>query len=383
MKKLALLLALCLLVSLAACTKAEDPNNLFELPEGATPTEAQSQGKNPTPPEEDGYAYGNMQKDRDFVSYQGKVLFLDLTPDNPEESGDGRLEMYSLDKETGEISPFCTDAACTHITYITTKCPAAYATWNLEQYDGKLYVLCSGWDDDGFSCWYPAEYKNGKFRQLFDGDVRSFIHGNGNLYAATADGSLLVLPDSSKKPEILVDEYSSSLQAVFGNYLYGSGGGGITRLDLEAEKPQEELIVPDTWAWFTDGEHIFYVSMEDNLLYRCSTDGSSPELMLSEPIHPGSMNMDDEYLYFRLWSDEIYEGEDAIGHNLYRLAKEGTAEPELIATLPFTWYYEVYVIPGYDNLIIGYTSNEAPFGVQYYLVPKTGGTATPLELPDM
>lgn len=381
MKKLAILLAVLCLLSLAACTKAEDPNNLFELPEGATPTEAPPQEKDTAPLEEDGYAYGNMQKDRSFVSHQGNIIFLHLKPGDPDVSSNGQMRMYSMDKETSVVSPFCTDAACTHVTYITTKCPAAYCSGNLEQYQGKLYMTCVGATGKDWSRHYPTEYKNGKFRKIFDGDIRGFVHGNGNLYAKTEDSSLIVLPEGKHKPEILVDEYNSTPHAVFGHYLYGSGFGGVTRVDLEAENPQEELIVPNTWAGLTDGDHIFYVS-EENLLYRCNMDGSSPELMLQEPVHAASMNFDDEYLYFRLWSDEIRTGEDKIVHNLYRLCKDGASEPEIIATLPFTGYYEIYVIPGYDNLMIGYDPDDPPFGFQYYLVPKSGGDATRLELPD-
>ena len=376
MKKLAFLLSVLCLLGLTACTKAEDPNNLFELPEGVTPTEALPQEKDAEPPKDTAYAYGNLQKNGECVNYQGRILFSHLRmsgPDATSTGSSGKFQLYYMDKDTYEVSPFCTDAGCTHITYVTDKCAADYVLGTLEQYEGKLYADASDWN------WYVAEYKNGKFRQMFDGDIRGFVHGNGNLYARTADGSLLVLPEGSKKPKILVDEYNFTPCAVFGNYLYGNNGLDIARLDLEAENPQAEVILSNV-SGVIDGTYIYYVSGLDRSLYRCSLDGSNPELMLQEPVLAASLNFDEDYLYYRLYEEDLFGSEESC--NLYRLPKDGSAGPEKITTLPMSSYTTIYTIPGYDKLFV-IVRPDGDKEDEIYLVPKAGGSPIHLELPDV
>lgn len=115
------------------------------------------------------------------------------------------------------------------------KCAAGGAWCNLEQYNGKMYALTTGWE--------IMELKDGKFEKIVNGAVSNFWHANGKMYAVTRDGSLAEFEEGSKKPNILVDEYSGYWNLVFGQYLYAREEGGISRVDLSAENPQKEMIL--------------------------------------------------------------------------------------------------------------------------------------------
>lgn len=194
------------------------------------------------------------------MAYGDEILFL--------RNKDGRFILYAVDMETGKVSTFCKDAACTHQA---SKCAAANVSANLEQYNGKLYAMDNNWK--------IMELKNGKFEQIADGQVNQSWHAHGNMYAPTRDGSLVVFENGSRKPRILIDEYSVYYSVVFGRYLYGSRPQTVTRVDLTAEEPEQEVIVQGSGYATIDGEHIYYVDEMTNHLYRCNMDGSSVELL--------------------------------------------------------------------------------------------------------
>ena len=342
---------------LAACAPAGDPEQLFGSPaptaqgqgDGAGPDAAALPGSGAEP----GYPYGNMQKNApsgNFMPYQGQIVFLsnDLA--------------YTYDPATGAVSLLCRDATCSHLL-----CVAGTPWTNLESYDGTLYAMVRG--------WYITALKNGSFETISDGAVYSFWHANGLLYARTQDSSLVVFEPGSDTPRILIDEYTAIWNVVFGNYLYGSTGQGAIRIDLTADEPKAEIIVPGDVTPLVDGEHIYYVA-GDGCFYRCELDGSAPLLLCEQNVLPASWNYDEDYLYFRFYDDSFFEGEDTLGHTIYRMSKSDPGHIEPLAEFPDT-VYQIYLVPGCDQLFV---TRHATDGI--YLVEKQSGEVTELDLPE-
>ena len=106
---------------------------------------------------------------------------------------------------------------------------------NLESYDGKLYVL------------NPAsqamEVKSDTLDPIIDGGLYSFWHSQGDLYVKTKDSSLLVYENGGGEPRTVLEEFTGIWSVVFGQYLYANVEENIVRVDLEANEPQEEVLV--------------------------------------------------------------------------------------------------------------------------------------------
>ena len=77
---------------------------------------------------------------------------------------------------------------------------------------------------------------------------------------------------------------------MFGQYLYANVEENIVRVDLEANEPQEEVLVKNAGG-VIDGNHIYYVDYESWHLYRCDMDGSNPVLIVEKPVLLASMNL--------------------------------------------------------------------------------------------
>lgn len=316
------------------------------------------------------YQFGNMQKNAppgNYMDYGDKILFENYSDEL------GRFMWYTLDKATGEVRCFCSDASCDHTL---PTCDGVAGMGNLEQYDGKMYALDSAWQ--------ITELKDGEFKKIVDGAVYNFWHANDNLYAVTRDGSLVVFENGSKTPTILIDEYTDRWNVVFGNYLYGCNSEGGSRVDLSAKNPQKEMIVDSEFS-MVDGEHIYYCDNKTFLLYRCDMDGSNVQQLTEQPVHPASRNFDDEYFYFAMVSKLTSDTIEA--HDIYRMSKENPEEMVKIATIEKNSVGGSYVVPGYNNLIFStqYTIGEG-FDTQYinemYLVAKDGSKVEKLEIPE-
>ena len=354
-----LFLALCLALFLAACAKAEDPDNLFEIDpalSGSEPAPAPLEEPEAAPADAGDYPYGNMQKNAPpggFMLYGGEVVFF------------RDQLLYAFDPATEEVNLLCRDATCSHIACVSG---APFA--NVEQYGGRLYAMDAGWQ--------ITELQGGKYERIAEGGVYSFWHAGGKLYAVTQDGSLVTF-EKNGKPRILVDEYTSIWNVVFGQYLYGNSTKGVTRVDLSAPQPEVEFVVEGDVTQLIDGEHIYYMSHADETgsLYRCNLDGSGTELLLERQVLPASWNFDEDYLYFRLYDDTFFEGGDDLGSVIYRMKKDDPAETEPIAEFPEN-VYQVYTVPGYDKLFV--TKRE---GDGVYLVAKDGSSVVDLEFPDV
>lgn len=356
-----MMVGMCFL--LGACG-AEDPEDLFGSAEGSD--EKSSQGGEGVLEEsvegngqavlaaEAGYQYGNMQKNvppGDYMRYEDEIVFHKVC--------DGQILLFTYDMETGEVSTFSKDA--TDIRSITT-----YG--NLEVYDGELYMQSVSNK--------ITKLADGEAERVVDGNVNGFWHANGDLYAVTKDSSLIMFEEGSTEAKTLIDEYSSYWNVIFGQYLYGQSSNGLTRVDLSAEELKEETLLEHVTG-IIDGEHIYYADEADDFrFYRCDMDGSNPVLLLDNPVLPASMNFDDTYFYFRLFTDlNVSEGEDCC--DVYRFPKEDPAQIKKIATLPVP-VFNIYTVPGYDKIFVTTMTD----GFQTYVMGLDGSDPTPLALPD-
>lgn len=130
---------------------------------------------------------------------------------------------------------------------------------------------------------------------------------------------------------------------------------------------------------------IYYVDTAEesdtHYLYRCDMDGNNSELLLDQPILPASLNFDDEYIYFRLYTDSsISRTEDS--KDIYRMSKADPTQVVKIATLPETAYV-IHTVPGKDILFVNAWGRYVNgINVQnVYVMNTDGSNLRMLELP--
>lgn len=201
-----------------------------------------------------------------------------------------------------------------------------------------------------------------------------FWHSGGDLYVATMDSSLLVYKEGSSQPRTLLEEYTGYWETVFGDTLYFQSDG-MRSIGLNSGD-QEAAAVTESADAVTDGRHVYYAPADTLALHRCNMDGSEATQLLEDPVMPASWNFDEEYFYFRLFSDGM-DGQES--ENIYRLSLEDPGEKELLAALPEP-AYQIYTVPGYGKLFV--TSYSGGAGQEnIYLVDKATGDFTLLEMP--
>ena len=292
------------------------------------------------------------------MQYEDDIVFLSYS--------NRRFRLCTYDMKTGEVSLFFKDA---------TNQGGASVSGNLESYDGKLYVL------------NPAaqamEVKSDTLDPIIDGGLYSFWHSQGDLYVKTKDSSLLVYENGGGEPRTVLEEFTGIWSVVFSQYLYANVEENIVRVDLEANEPQEEVLVKNAGG-VIDGNHIYYVDYESWHLYRCDMDGSNPVLIVEKPVLLASMNFENDYFYFRLYTGmELDEGEDC--YDIYRFPKADPTQIEKIATLSAP-AYQIYTVPGYDKIFVKTRGpvNESGSGEEgpIYVMGLDGSDARALELPD-
>ena len=367
-KTFLIILAFCICLSLTACA-ATDPNNLFETTE--KPDDTTVSGMEDTQPDSNEvilytgtYQYGNMQKNipaGDFMLLGNEVLFSHHV--------NRRFLVYSYDLRTGQVRCFCKDATCTH-----KDCAATLDT-NIEVYKGKLYAMRANESGEEL-----VMLNGNTVEALLDASVYSFLHHEDKLYVETADSSLVVLEEGQKEPQMVLEEYSGIFEMIFGNYLYATKfDTDIFRIDLTAENPQEELLVANAMG-MTDGEYIYYGDQTNFQLYRCNMDGSDPLLIDEREVQEGSMNFDEEYFYYRLYTDQKLVGTPDC-YDIYRFPKDDPTKIEKIATLPVP-VHQIFTVPGTGKIFVTAERLEGEENRAIYILDCDGSNLKKLDIPE-
>ncbi len=380
MRMIGVLLSICLLLS--ACeaeihmqpqetvtTESTEQTREQEIQSTQSTTQPQETQKDTVPVKftmgDDYYQYGNMQinlPSGNFLYYNGVVVF--------QAGASPTLRAYDL--TTGEVRLFCVREGCDHSG---GQCLGANLNGFLEQYSGKLYTRDS---DYGVKV-----LDNGKWTELVN-DAWSFWHGAGDLYVLARNHEkreLRVYAGGEGEPRTLLEDYKYYWNVVFGDYLYGIDEKKVVRVDLHGDNSAEEVLLEGVFC-MVEGNHIYYVNTgwnEDRYyLYRCDMDGSNSQLLLDKPILPASMNFDDEYFYFRLYTDgELYGTLDS--YDLYRFPKEDPAQIEKIVTLPAS-VYQVFTVPGTGKIFVTTVAAEGE-DRPIYVMGTDGSNPTRLKIP--
>lgn len=388
MKKrlIGLLIVACLL--LTACT-ATDPDNLFEieLDNNVTSTSENNDDTIVFTIEDtqsnaedivcyaDAYQYGNMQKINpagNFMLLNNEVII------NPLQ--EIHTIIYSYDLLTGKTRPLCKDATCDHKT-----CVARMLQGNLEVYKGKLYGMDCIVTKEG--SWLPVVVNENVPEVILDASISSFFHHEDKLYIKTKDKSLVVLEEGQKEPQMVLEEYTGFWATIWGDYLYANTYDlGIIRVDITAENPKEEILISNSQG-ITDGQHIYYTDQKTWQLYRCNMDGSDPLLIDERKVMDASMNFDDEYFYYRLFTEEKLIGTSDC-YDIYRFPKTDPTQIEKIVTLPNP-VWQVFTVPGTGKIFVTayqFKKNEddtVTYGDPFiYVMGTDGSNPTKLEFPE-
>lgn len=190
---------------------------------------------------------------------------------------------------------------------------------------------------------------------------------------------MVVFEEGQDKPRLLVEEFPCFWEVIFGQYLYAIDGNSVLRVDLSKEEPSVEVLIPNA-VGITDGQHFYYADLKNYYLYRCDMDGSNSELLLEQPVLPASWNFDDEYFYYRLYTDyRLDDGPDT--YDIYRFPKSDPAKIEKLATLPVP-AYQVFTVPGTDKLFVNTRVRSNGEDDDIYVMNTDGSSITRLEIPE-
>ena len=383
MKMRTLVALLCICVMLSACTAVPNDAQGTELATLTTQEPVKQPDTTEPPvqsekefveavydelPEEDSYyQYGNMQINGpagEYILYKDQVIFTACKDKYP--------KRYAYDLNTGEVRIFCDMPDCDHRSGNCTQVGLAHGV--VEQYDGVLY---------GYQMNSPNKVlADGRFQKM-DCYSGHFWHAYGDLFVNNYN-LLYVYYGGTGEPKLILEDYNYLWNVIFDGYLYGSSGEELVRVNLMEDNPQKEVLLDDAYC-MVEGNHIYYVDTADDsdtcYLYRCDMDGTNAQLLLDKPVLPASLNFDDEYVYFRLFTDQRISGTED-GKDIYRMSKANPTQTVKIATLPET-AYQIFTVPGEDLVFVVargvYTGN---YHIQnIYVMHSDGSDFRQLELP--
>ncbi len=369
MKKVFLIgLIVCVCIALSACA-ATDPENLFETTLGNSGTESTQAGSEEVTLHTGTYQYGNMQKNLpsgNFMLLGNEVIFQHAVSNSS-------LLLYCYDLVTEEVRPYCKDATCRH-----GDCASGIVEGNLEVYKGKLYASSAPELKDRPGIVFQPVVLNGDKAEAILPSAGKFFHHDDKMYICTADSSFAVLEEGQSEPRVIIEEYTGYWNVIFGDYLYANtSDSNIIRTDLTAEEPQEEVVVTNAGG-ITDGQYIYYIDQKTYQFYRCDMDGSNAQLLVDQPVLLASLNFDDEYFYYRLYTGGQLNG-NPDSYDLYRFPKEDPTQIEKIITLPVS-AYQVFTVPGTGKIFV---TTHAPEGEDrpVYVMGTDGSDMKLLEIP--
>ena len=154
--------------------------------------------------------------------------------------------------------------------------------------------------------------------------------------------------------------------------------GNCIRIDLTAENFVEEKLLSGV-APMVDENCIYYWDRTSHLLYRCDLDGRNRERFLNEPI--GYNNFDDEYFYYKIYSDIRYDPQHPDNFDIYRTPKDDPTKVEKIATLPET-IGGIYTVPGTGKIFVENYLRDSSVKPVIYVMNTDGSDLKKLELPE-
>ena len=379
MKKRAIILAAALALSmvLTAC-RAVDRDNQFEMPSedlatlGQTkPTEAQT-GTNPA---QDGreslsvpYQYGNIQKDMpSFMNYGDKAIFWYFV--------DGEYLLYTVDKSTLEIELLCQDASCGHHK---PKCISYNKSTGMEQYEGKFYGI------EGVIDGKIVKLDGRTFKQISQGNVESFVHSNGELYAITSDSALVKLKKNGATDRVLLDDFPGCLPVAKESILYAVVGENVVQVDLSAEEPRSRVVLKGAYPIFDlEAGRFYYFDTNDFCLYECDETFQNKKKITECNTPYNTINFDDDYVYYHLQRGEFW-GDDC--GDLYRMKKDEPGDAEKFAVIPEGAVGMVLVVPDCNYIFVQALRKTEVEGTRdfiYYAVSKDGSEIVKLEIPEI
>ena len=109
-------------------------------------------------------------------------------------------------------------------------------------------------------------------------------------------------------------------------------------------------------------------------------DGSNVQCLLDQPVLLASMNFDDEYFYYRLFTDyQLDEGPDT--YDIYRFSKSDPTKIEKLATMPVP-AYQVFTVPGTGKLFVHTRTCSNGENPDIYVMNTDGSDVTRLEIPE-
>ena len=396
--------------------KAEDRDNLFEMPEEEEilsdeppadedpdaeyeeimTTEAEGESEETSAGKEaekqdsaeisdtgidPAYAYGNMQKNLpagNFAAYENSILFIHYNGK--------RFRLYEIEKETLTVVPVCRDASCNHQS---AKCVSLGVEDNLEAYDGKIYASKYVLADavTGRYVMQLMQLQGDHFECILKGDSGGFWHANHCLYVVTRDQSLLEYPeDDLNSPREVLDEYTYYWNTKFGSKIYGTNGlDGVYCTDLSDPEPAPKHLGCPGENGITDGLHIYSFDGDLNL-YCSDMNGENTVQLYDMPVLLSSLNFDGEYIYFRYYEGWPLDTGDHC-NEVYRASMADLSHPEKIAEVP-GYAGTIYTVPGYDWIFVYVHDGQSYSGVDYfqeeeiYAVKKDGSAQVKLELPE-
>lgn len=310
------------------------------------------------------YPSGNNQKNLpsgNFVVFQDQILFQCDT-------GTLGLQLFSLDPASMQVNCFCRDAVCTHDRKENPFCISASCLGNLAMIGENLYALST----DHTLC----KYENGQLKALAEGEISYFCHGEEGLFAVTQDSSLIRFGESGDL-EILHDAYAEYWLSNYEGKMYGNTGDAYCVLDLKDDGGDPTEILRTSMG-ITDGERIYYLEDRTTALCTASMQGELLVKLTDRPVMPASVNFDADYVYFRYMNDGESDGGKA-EHELYRVQKDGSESPELLAQIPER-ILNVFTVPGCDTVFITCFREAGRNDSGIYAVKKDGSDFCRLDI---
>jgi len=320
------------------------------------------------PPSDIPYNYANMLKGLpggEVLDIGEFILFFSYI----NVSNGNALCLFEYDKRTGEVEYFCKNATCAHNT---PGCAAYSLNGNLELVDGTVYAERKIINNGAYTI-YMVELINGSFVNKAGPDFGVIRHWGSKAYGQTNDGALIYMPDSGK-PETILEYFPHNTRVIVDGYYYTGIIEEIVRIDLRNPPYEPEIVVlpkNNLPIFTTDGTNLYYYD-EFFHMVRSDMDGKNQQAVLEWPIWPPSVNFDDEYIYFSLYTGDSSEPEN---YNLYRMKLDLTGVPELLAELGFR-IQSTYTFYQYDKLFLTSQNN-----YKLYAISKDGTGLAELMLP--